>query len=200
MTASFFALGVWSAANFVQTSPAYNSDLRVETVFGDQRVTPNRHMYHRAEYLYHVAQGFLTADLTVSPEPGSETVLVDDAQLDAWILDAQLRAKQALEHSPTNAHYWTSYAWSSALLDDMDLAREAMVKSREFAPYNLQLAYDRLVFSGLIAEEFQDTDDRLTDVEQKGALIDFQTIEKFDTSTARDIREQDDIFKIISGG
>lgn len=198
-TASFFALGLWSAVKFVQTSPAYNSDLRVETIFGDQRVTPSRHMYHRAEYLFHVAQGFLTADLTVSQATGSENVLVDDAQLDVWALEAQFRSKQALEFSPTNAHYWTSYAWSSALLDDIDLARIAMVKSRNFAPYNLQLAYDRMLFSGLIAEEFHGTDAGLTLTEQKGSLQDFRTIEKFDGTTASDIREQEDLFKLIGG-
>ena len=199
LIASFLALGLWSAAKFVETSPAYKSELRVETVFGDQRVTPSRHMYHRADYLFHVAQDFLAADLTVSQATGSENVLIDDTQLEVWARNAQLRSQQALEFSPTNAHYWTAFAWSSALLDEIDLARDAMVQSRKFAPFNLQLAYDRLVFSGLIAEEFQNTNEQLTLTEQKASLDDFRTIEHFDARTAQDILQQEELFELISG-
>lgn len=190
---SYLAFGSWAIKNVVITAPAFNPSLLVPTVFGDTRVAPSRDMFHPGDYYLQVAHGYLSADIAV-PNPATEGEgFASEEQMTEWALVAQDYSKDGLSHSPANAHLWTALAWSSALVGEIQKAQKAMERSRALAPYNLQLAYDRMLFTSLVVNNNGAATAPLTTEEIIGTKRDFRTLQKFDPAAARIASEQPEL-------
>lgn len=154
---------------FLNGTPAFDSTVREEGVFGDWRLSYAPAMYNRADYLFQLGFGLTNSDSLASAAIESSNEL---ASVDA-IEDRAASAIDALEQSvalaPGNAHAWGTLAWSYALEGEIDKAREALRASWTLAPRNLELALSRLGVAELIVEPLI-TDDLLEDLDLSEAL------------------------------
>lgn len=135
---------VVNVSTVFRTSPAFNSDERMESVVGGWRVPNTASHYDKAEYRLELAYGYLNElGLTYDPETG-QTGFIDDAELKARMLKAQEHIAEVIRLDPANASAWAYQAQAQNGLNEFDNMRDSLNHSWSLAPHNLQLAPLRL--------------------------------------------------------
>ncbi|AZQ66769.1 hypothetical protein EF888_06210 [Silicimonas algicola] len=163
---ALLSAGVTSAYFVVSSMPAFDSDARVEGLFGDWRVPVVEAVYNRSDYLFQVGFGLLQGDLVASSATEERDEL---ASVDTAIARAR-RAREALAESaalaPGNAYTWAYLAWADAMQADDAAALSDLNVSWALAPASAQLAPVRLNLYELLLDLGTLPDDR-GEVEEK---------------------------------
>ncbi|SLN59142.1 hypothetical protein ROA7450_03055 [Roseovarius albus] len=127
-----------------KTSPAFNSEVRAESVFGGWRVPNAAAHYDRSEYMLELGYTYLfeigTTYDPVTGEPG----IISIEELDARAHKAQDLIKQSLRLDPANASGWVYLAQAQGRISEIEAMRNSLERSWELAPNNVQLAPLRL--------------------------------------------------------
>lgn len=147
-------MAVSTISETLSKSPAFNSTLRVENVYGSEQVPIVQSMYDYSDYLLQVGSSFTRADLL----PTETTEGFDEFASIEVAIERSFQAVQVLEQSalidPANALVWESLAWAYSMAGEAEAAQVALQHSWELAPYNVQLANLRLTLSaGLFIDE-----------------------------------------------
>lgn len=133
-------------------TPAFNPQLKSDTIFGDGRTALSPAMYDQGTYEFQRGYGFLMADAIV---PGDAAAFRAFATPEAALLRANTARdalKAAVRVDPGNAHAWGQLGWAQARSGDARGALEAWRISYEIAPNSAVLAGTRLDLIGLLAE------------------------------------------------
>jgi tetratricopeptide (TPR) repeat protein len=145
-----FAASLWNFRTVLWGSPAFFEEARIEGVFGQWRTRDNPSLYDRPTYLFQKGYGYLNADLIASEATEGADEIADVETSTQRAQEAVTLFEQSLRLDPANAHAWTALAWARLNTDQITNARLAMRGSWELAPYNAQLALDRLTFVDLL--------------------------------------------------
>lgn len=144
LTVTLLAAGGYSAARIVSGTPAFNTVLRQDTVYGDWRTGYSTDMYDQGSYLFQLGHGRVMADLLFSEDTEAIGEIADVDTAFARAEEAVEFLQQSLALDPANAHAWATLAWAAAMISDPELTHQALGNSWALAPYNRQLA-DRRV-------------------------------------------------------
>ncbi|MEM9250080.1 MAG: hypothetical protein AAGB05_15475 [Pseudomonadota bacterium] len=135
---SLIVCSLWALHIVHGTSPALNSELRVEGPVGQTRQGPSPAMFDPGAYFMQSGYDFLYADAL------SDEVLTAAAAA-AFRSRATELFEAALQHDPANAHVWQGYAQSLLFVPEALVPmRRALEISAELAPNTPLLAAARL--------------------------------------------------------
>ena len=180
LTFGVFAFGAWSVVQVVDGAPAFDTAARVPGVFGDWRVVPGAAMYHRGEYLYHQAEGFLRAEYLIADRGDDPEALADQDTAAEWGAAAQVYLEEAVRLAPADALIWASLGWATAFAFEVERSREAMAISQALAPYSNALMLDRLAYVSILVDDNGDFAIPLTEAERSAVKRDFETLRHFE--------------------
>jgi len=158
-----FAVGGIAVGKVLDNAPAFTQELRTQSVFGDWRVVAPSSLYHKSDYYFDLAYGYLRGDIA--------DFLVEDTSFSSDdIYQARLeRAAELLELSllsaPSRAKTWSALAATNALLGQPENAISALRASWRLAPNNLSEAPERLFVVSLLNDQlgpaWQQSEERL---------------------------------------
>lgn len=182
-------VAVWNFGHVVEGAPAFDSEARVEGVYGDWRTPYGPAHYNRAEYLQQLSESYLRADII---DPVSEGEELDFEAEEAISVQRAQRAEELLQESltisPANAHVWATLSWAQALQGKPAEARKTMEISWELAPNNIVLARTRLAFAEFLAEGvIANGSADLSTIERLGIQRDFSTVYNYDRRMAHEV-------------
>lgn len=146
---SIVSLGVlvfatWLAVGTFSRMPAFNRALQVEAVGGGPYPALRSAMYTRGAYLYQIAFDWRAKTASeilrggLEDAPSQETILFRSRQARGHLVES-------LKTKPANAYAWTLLASTEIALGDREAAFDALRKSQELAPFEVRLAFRRLV-------------------------------------------------------
>lgn len=141
---AFFVVGVIAFRAMSGQAPALQSDLLVEGITGDRRLSNLSDMYDRGSYLFQQGYGYVNADALsfAGIEGPGELASIETAA--ARFAAAKDLLAESLRHDPANAHAWLAYAQALATTGELEAGRAALVTSWELAPTTRRLALNRL--------------------------------------------------------
>lgn len=164
----------------IAQTPAFSSKERRDGIFGDWRLGFGSALYDRPAYLFQLAYGYINGDVTISAatETADEIADAETATQRAVLAEGLLR--ESLAEAPGNAHAWTALAWALSMQSRSAEAREAMANSWSLAPFNAELAEDRLAFADLVTGLLRGIDEPpLTEDETVAVKRDLSTLRMF---------------------
>lgn len=179
-----FAIAVLVGAIFnftaiFKSSPAFNSDERMESVVGGWRVPNAASHYDKAEYRLGLAYGYLNElGLTYDPET-DKMVMIDAQEMSSRTSKALEHIKESLQLDPANASAWAYLAQAHSRTNEIDAMRDSLNRSWSLAPHNLQLAPLRLSLVMMIDQSIKDapqqsapfSEDEIEAVRRDGAVL-----------------------------
>lgn len=133
------AFGGLALYGVVQSSPALSPDLRFEAPGSDWRPRSNValfELYDHSRYLRERSDAFLRA-------AGNDESGIENA------IEALDLAFQGVDAAPADAYAWTLLAATAAANGFDDMARTAIARSRELAPNNMSLAFERIALANV---------------------------------------------------
>jgi tetratricopeptide (TPR) repeat protein len=169
------AIGGMSIGNVIINAPAFTPQLRTQSVFGDWRVVAPASLYHKSDYYFDLAYGYLRGDIA--------DFLVDDTSFSSDdIYQARLeRAAEllnlSLSSSPSRAKTWSALAATYALLGQSDDAIDALRSSWRLAPNSLSEAPERLFVVGLLNDQIGTTWQQNT--ERQAIISDIRIVRRY---------------------
>ena len=135
---------VMNFATVFASSPAFNSNERLESVVGGWRVSNTTAHYDKAEYLLELGLTYLN-EIGVTYDPDSVNVtVIGTEELEVRIQKALDLLDQSLQLDPANASAWVYLAQAQGLSNDIEAMRDSLQRSWGLAPNSLQLAPQRL--------------------------------------------------------
>lgn len=171
-------LGISQVSETLTQTPAFNADLRVANVYGEDSVLLVEAMYDYPEYLLQVAASYVRADLLPSAdtEVAGEYASIETATARAE--RAVVLLEEAVTLDPANAMTWEMLAWARLMTGDAEAARAHLARSWERAPNNRGLAETRLsLVTALFDPGLGDLSIRPTALELERIRNDFAIIE-----------------------
>ncbi|MCB1335638.1 MAG: tetratricopeptide repeat protein [Roseivivax sp.] len=188
-TFGFLAAGVYAAAGVISNAPAFNTDLRRDTVYGDWRTGYSADMYDEGAYLFQLGYGRVMADVLFSEDTEA---IGEMADLDTAIRRAQEAVallEESLSLDPGNAHAWANLAWAASMSGDAALAEKALRASWELAPNHLSLAARRMTLVAALTgpEELEPFQPGPADIARM--RVDYALLQQRDTATVEALLE-----------
>ncbi len=150
-TIGLLAVGVYAAADVMSNAPAFNTELRRDTVYGDWRTGYSADMYDEGAYLFQLGYGRLQADLLVSEDTETSDEFADFETAFRRAEEAVALLEESLMLDPANAHAWANLSWAAAMVGDNLQAHKALGTSWSLAPNNYTLAERRLNVVALLS-------------------------------------------------
>ncbi|MDJ1007877.1 MAG: hypothetical protein QNJ13_08640 [Paracoccaceae bacterium] len=139
---AFLALALASMTLVMRQAPAFNPELRVDTVLGDWRVPVSPALYDAGEYRFQVGYGFLRGDdlalMTGETELPAFQTFLERVTLAAGHFERSLTLR------PGKVDTWTALAWARFLAGDAAGAETALRASWRLSPHNFGETIDRL--------------------------------------------------------
>lgn len=138
-------LGLIAALAFdkiTDDAPAFNSDLRHQTVFGDWRLDAGSAHFDQSAYAFHVGYGYLRGDVAALIM-GEDEVPTPDA-FEIGLERACALFRRSVTLAPGHVDAWTGLAWCNFLLGLDDESVVALKASWTLAPFNVGEAGERL--------------------------------------------------------
>lgn len=135
----------------VRNAPALNADIRRETVIGDWRIAPGADLFDRASYDFRIGYDYLQGDAYAITT--SEGEVASDEVAALYTQRAVEALSASVNEGPADARAWMALAWALFDAGDTDAARRAVEVSWDLAPYNRLMAFERLLFAELVAQD-----------------------------------------------
>lgn len=151
MLCVLLGIALLSSARFVRNAPAYNEDLRVQTIDGTERLLLSSSMYDRGAYFFEVAHTYVYGSVKVTsgdpePLPKIDEIIENSETAEELLL-------KSLHASPSNGHAWQLLARARSLrAAPLDEVLTPLRISWRLAPNNLQLARQRLELVGTLVD------------------------------------------------
>lgn len=189
VTISLLAAGGYSAANIVSGTPAFNTELRQSTVYGDWRTGFSADMYDQGAYLFQLGYGRVMADLLFSEDTEAIGEIADIETAFARVDEAVVLLQDSLAVDPANAHAWATLAWAATMASDIDLAEQALTNSWDLAPFNIQLANRRMSLVATLTGPDELEPIQLTDAQVVAVRRDLTLLQARDPESMADYLE-----------
>lgn len=139
LSAVLLGFGAAALHGVAKGSPAFSPDLRLAAPDSDWHPRSDValfELYDNSRYLRARSEAFLRA--AGDPDAGDENALVS----------VEL-ALAGVEAAPADAYAWTLLAAAAASNGLLDVARTALARSRDLAPHNLALAFERITLASI---------------------------------------------------
>lgn len=172
----------WVAiVTLVRTTPAYNADLRLETVYGSVGIPRSVAMYDRGSYLFEVGYTYVTADALFSADTEAVGELASPEESLARAEYAVELISEATTLDPSNAHAWATLAWARALSGGTpEEVLHDLRRSWALAPNNRALANQRLNLIGSLLEFSPEFGELFSEEDMAATLQDSTTLKRYD--------------------
>lgn len=152
MTSLLFCMMIFAIWSALSRAPAFNPEVRADTVLGDWRVPLSSALYDPSAYAFQRGYGFLMADVLFSADTEARGEVAPTTLAKWRALQALSALETAVSLNPGNAHAWAQLAWAHARMADDAAALEALRVSWRLAPYNRALADTRINLVGLLSD------------------------------------------------
>jgi hypothetical protein len=149
---ALFTVGIIAFRAMSAQAPALQSDLLVEGITGDRRLSNLADMYDKGGYLFQQGYGYVTSDALSFPGIEGPDEVAPIATAAARFTRAKDLLAESLRHDPANAHAWLAYAQALATSGDLEGARAALVTSWDLAPTTSRIALNRMFMIQTIRE------------------------------------------------